>query len=100
LASARRLKLALKLETVPPVSSFRKTSLTPKHQLPESVISPLPEIVSTFAGPLSAREISIKKDRFSPLSGEIPIGTPVVLEHTDTSRSARLTVTKAGGARN
>jgi len=67
--------------------------------LPESVISPLPQIVRTFAITAPPLEISIKKDRFFALSGQSPIGTLVVLGHTDTSRFARLTVTKAGGAR-
>jgi hypothetical protein len=48
-----------------------------------------------FAPP---RKISIKKDRFFALLSKTSIGTLVVLANTDTSRSARLTVTKAGGA--
>ena len=59
----------------------------------------MPEIVRAIAIQTTASKISIKKDRFFALLGQNPIGTLVVLGPTDTSRFARLTVTKAGGAR-
>jgi hypothetical protein len=67
--------------------------------VPQSVICRLPEIVMAQTAKPAAIEISIKKDRFFAVLSKSPIGTQVVLEPADTSRSARLTVTKAGGAR-
>jgi len=67
--------------------------------LPETVIHPLPQIVTAFARPWGRVEISNKNDRFFALSSQIPIGTVVVLKPRDTSRSARLKQTQAGGAR-
>jgi type IV pilus assembly protein PilA len=53
-------------------------------------ISLLPEIVRIPSLNSSHQKISIKKDRIFPVFTQIPLGTTVVLETTDTSRSARL----------
>jgi hypothetical protein len=61
----------------------------------------LPQFVSILPNNQPALKISIKKDRNFPFFSQISLGTTVVLEHPDTSRSARLTrERKAGGASN
>jgi hypothetical protein len=54
-------------------------------------ISRLPKIVRFILINSSHQKISIKKDRNFLFLTQIPLGTTVVLETTDTSRSARLT---------
>jgi hypothetical protein len=69
--------------------------------VPESGICLLPEFVSILPLNHPALQISIKKDRNFLFFSQIPLGTTVVLEPPDTSRSARLTrERKAGGASN
>jgi hypothetical protein len=59
--------------------------------VPESGIPPVPEIVRLLPFIHFNQNISIKKDRNFLFLTPIPLGTTVVLEHPDTSRSARLT---------
>jgi len=58
--------------------------------VPESGISPVPEIVRLLPLIHFNQNISIKKDRNFLFLGPIPLGTTVVLEPPDTSRFARL----------
>jgi type IV pilus assembly protein PilA len=67
--------------------------------VPESGISPVPEIVRLLSFIHFNQNISIKKDRNFLFFTPILHGTTVVLEPPDTSRSARLNLgTKADGA--